>query len=790
MRLSPSSERRFFLPFAIAAVVGLAYMSVVGVYTVSAQTNEPPEFVEPALNVSIAEDASIGTEIATYTATDPDGDEISYSLLPDFGDSEWFQISDTGVLTTQEQFDYETQTPCLKCRVIIVASDGTRHTLASVVINVTNVNDEPPMFVSPALEVSIDENIGIGTEVATYAVTDPDGDEIQYSLAGPDVESFDISDKGALTTRVHFDFETQTPCLTCVVTIVASDGIHLRVIDVVMRVQDVDDYTSTLEVSKANPVPGRQQGDPEHALDYDPEKYVETVYANWNTILRIEVTSELPDSDCGTGNDCVFLSVESGNAGAEQDLAAMRSATQGDLFVTAIKLVETEAADGETVTITGADGTEQRIDILEVDAEDNARIKFGNLRLSIYVENEPPTFANFDYTRREVEGSSTPEEMEFDFVFEVKDSGSSIPQPEDLPDRDGDRNYMPAVALVHDSQCYFSSQPGGSLETVNNLTIHSGDIYCEGQPEIRPIVDDRDFHEIDGPGYEIRTTIVLPPETTSYLTFIVCDNAGNCAAYDQIKGDDAVLLEMSPIESMPPGDPCLESIAGDTTVQATMNAACPSTNKAGSYARYYTFTLDARADVTITLSSKQDTYLFLLQGAGRDGRLVSSNDDIVLGNNRNSRIQATLDAGDYTIEATTYERAVTGDFTLTVRVLEPSTERPSSDSYTSLVTGELHTCGIRADGAIACWGNDDYGQVSGTPAGRFRLIAAGPHHTCAIGEDDAVACWGNDDYNQVSDTPTGEFESIVISTYHNCGIRTDGIAVCWGRNDYGQSTPP
>ena len=793
MRLFLSSERKFFLPFAIAAIAGLALMSIVGVYTVTAQTNEPPEFVEPELEVSIAEGVSIGTRVATYTAVDPEGDDVSYSIWPVLNE-ESFQIAeDTGVLTTREEFDFETGTPCLTCELVIIASDGTNISRISVEISVTNINDERPEFVNPKLLLSIAESIGIGSEVATYTAVDPDGDDIDYDMAGRDAEWFDLSDTGILTTRVHFDFETGTPCRTCLVTITASDRVHtLALIDVVIYVTNVDDFTSTVKASKANPVPGRQGGNPEHALDDVPEKYVEAAYANLNAILRFEVTSESPDPDCGKGNDCVFLSIESSNAGAEQKLTAMRSAAQGALFVTAVKLVETEESSGETVTITGSDGAEHPIELLKVEAEDHARVKFGNLRLSIAVENEPPVFASFGYTRQEIEeeDGSAPEEMEVDFVFEVNDSLSGIPQPEDLPDTDGDDDYISVVALAHDSQCYYSEQPDESLEAVSDLIMRGDVIYCDGQPEVRPITDDRDFQGIDGGGYEIRTTVVLPAETTSYVTFVVCDNAGNCTAYDQVKSDDAVLLEISPSEVTPPGDACLEPIAGDAAVQGSLDAACRSTNKGGSYARYYTFDLSARAHVTIALSSKEDTYLFLLQGAGRDGMTVRSNDDIVSGNNHNSRIQTALDAGEYTIEATTYNPGVTGSFALTLETLEPSRAGPSSDSYTALAMGELHTCGLRADGAVVCWGNDDYNQVSGAPGGSFVHIAAGAHHTCAIGEDGAVACWGNDEYNQASGTPTGEFASIAVSSHHNCGIRTDGIVVCWGRNDYGQSAPP
>ena len=51
---------------------------------------------------------------------------------------------------------------------------------------------------------------------------------------------------------------------------------------------------------------------------------------------------------------------------------------------------------------------------------------------------------------------------------------------------------------------------------------------------------------------------------------------------------------------------------------------------------------------------------------------MHENDDIEAGVNTNSRIVATLDAGTYTVEATTYEQGQTGDFTLTVAGLGTS----------------------------------------------------------------------------------------------------------------------
>ncbi|MXY46045.1 MAG: S8 family serine peptidase [Chloroflexi bacterium] len=129
----------------------------------------------------------------------------------------------------------------------------------------------------------------------------------------------------------------------------------------------------------------------------------------------------------------------------------------------------------------------------------------------------------------------------------------------------------------------------------------------------------------------------------------------------------------------PVPDACLTSIPSDGATNGSWNSACTTdrdiaTANALSGTRnagYYTFALSQQSEVTITLESSKDTYLFLLSGHGRNGEKVAENDDIdTPRRNYNSRIVETLAAGEYTILATTYDLASqpggVGDFTLTV----------------------------------------------------------------------------------------------------------------------------
>ena len=122
----------------------------------------------------------------------------------------------------------------------------------------------------------------------------------------------------------------------------------------------------------------------------------------------------------------------------------------------------------------------------------------------------------------------------------------------------------------------------------------------------------------------------------------------------------------------PPADSCVETLSADGTVSGSWDSDCASESRVGSYARFYTFTLDEPRDVAITLESEVDTYLYAREGEGTDGRIVYEDDDddnsaFSLASSTDSGISESLGAGVYTIEATTVTAGETGEFTLTIR---------------------------------------------------------------------------------------------------------------------------
>ena len=159
--------------------------------------------------------------------------------------------------------------------------------------------------------------------------------------------------------------------------------------------------------------------------------------------------------------------------------------------------------------------------------------------------------------------------------------------------------------------------------------------------------------------------------------------------------------------------------------------------------------------------------------------------------------------------------------------VDPTTEpNPTSGfQFTAVAAGAWHTCGVRAAGAIACWGNNDFGQskapsgqfiavspggrhtcglrsdrtitcwgstargLADVPAGQFIAVTAGGSHSCGLHIDRTIACWGNSSEGR-TDIPSGEFRAVTAGANHSCGLRTTGSVTCWGLNSQGQTDSP
>ena len=64
----------------------------------------------------------------------------------------------------------------------------------------------------------------------------------------------------------------------------------------------------------------------------------------------------------------------------------------------------------------------------------------------------------------------------------------------------------------------------------------------------------------------------------------------------------------------------------------------------------------------------------------------------------------------------------------------PSAPGPAAIANTAVAAGSSHSCAIRSDGTLACWGTNHRGQLS-APSGTYTAAGAGRWHSCAIRSD-------------------------------------------------------
>jgi alpha-tubulin suppressor-like RCC1 family protein len=136
-------------------------------------------------------------------------------------------------------------------------------------------------------------------------------------------------------------------------------------------------------------------------------------------------------------------------------------------------------------------------------------------------------------------------------------------------------------------------------------------------------------------------------------------------------------------------------------------------------------------------------------------------------------------------------------------------------SYRTVDCGQGHTCGVRTDNSLWCWGRNSGSQLGvvdqiqirrpvrvGSDAD-WQTIEAGQQHTCALRTDRSLWCWGENTASSsdegfplgvdVEEAPTptrvgtkSDWLSASTGSFHTCAVDTSFALFCWGRNVEGQ----
>jgi alpha-tubulin suppressor-like RCC1 family protein len=119
--------------------------------------------------------------------------------------------------------------------------------------------------------------------------------------------------------------------------------------------------------------------------------------------------------------------------------------------------------------------------------------------------------------------------------------------------------------------------------------------------------------------------------------------------------------------------------------------------------------------------------------------------------------------------------------------------------------GDEFTCAMLTNQSVACWGDDDDGQIGNNTVAPFQAtpqinaldvitIAAGIHHVCALDFSATLVCWGDNAFGQLGNnstmdshvpTPGESAAEFLIAADHTCAYANGGRQ-CFGRNGNGQ----
>jgi len=125
-------------------------------------------------------------------------------------------------------------------------------------------------------------------------------------------------------------------------------------------------------------------------------------------------------------------------------------------------------------------------------------------------------------------------------------------------------------------------------------------------------------------------------------------------------------------------------------------------------------------------------------------------------------------------------------------------------NWAAVTTGALHSCGIRWDGTLWCWGDNGIGQLgngtvgsASTPtqvAGQdWMLVQAGLTYTCGVQTNGSLWCWGANAHGALGNGTQSNsmvpvevlgtnWVSVAAAARHTCGIKADQTLWCWGAN--------
>ncbi|KAG7461989.1 hypothetical protein MATL_G00197140 [Megalops atlanticus] len=220
--------------------------------TVILQGTDGPVFSQPKYITILKEGQPPGTNVISLGASSPRaGTKVEYYIVSvqcgDKAMGRLFTIGrHTGVIQTAAELDREQGSDLYLVGVYAIETDASqpRTQKAEVEIKLQDVNDNPPVFPTDMLDVTIEENIGDGFKIMQLTATDADEGPnalVTYTIISGADDSFRIDpESGDLIATKRLDRERRSKYSLLVR---ADDGKQSSDMRVNITVSDVNDHT-------------------------------------------------------------------------------------------------------------------------------------------------------------------------------------------------------------------------------------------------------------------------------------------------------------------------------------------------------------------------------------------------------------------------------------------------------------------------------------------------------------------------------------------------------------------
>ena len=211
--------------------------------TVTVEGVDEPPVINGTSTIDDYDENDTG-DVATYTASDPEGDtDITWSLSGT--DQEDFEIAG-GVLTFKDAPDHESPDDSGRdnhYEVTVQATDSNSNRGELHVDVIVKDIDEPPVITGPETVDDFPENSAVSRQVGRYTVNNPERTSVSLSLTGTDNAKFTLASNGTLTFNESPDYEEQA---SYNVTLRAATGSQTVNRAVTISIQNVEEPGTVL----------------------------------------------------------------------------------------------------------------------------------------------------------------------------------------------------------------------------------------------------------------------------------------------------------------------------------------------------------------------------------------------------------------------------------------------------------------------------------------------------------------------------------------------------------------